>query len=46
MHRINQHCQVVGIDIGCDPMAEIEHMSRPVAITGEHFRDALLNRLR
>ena len=45
VHGIDQHADVVGVDVGRDAVAEVEDVPGAVAVARQRLRDAVANRL-
>ena len=46
MHCFDARTKMIGINVGCNAMTQIENMARAVAITFEYLCDTIPNRLR
>ena len=46
MHCFDACTKMIGINVGCDAMTQVENMAWAVAITFEYLCDAISNRLR
>ena len=40
MHGVDQHAQVIRVDVGRDAVAEIEHVTGPATVARQHICDA------
>jgi hypothetical protein len=45
VHGVDEHSEMVGIDVGRNPVTEVKHVARPLAVTLENVRNSLPNHL-